>query len=114
MKVDLEKNFSILNLMGLFTVFIIFSRLETTMLAVNRSNLGLSVFVQILENINHPYAYTEVYFDSGHDQYDFEIEKRTVNLCEFFRNNHYEPPLHTFGEWTLANGMPDTEGFFFK
>lgn len=70
---------------------------------------ALSVFVQILENLNHPIAYTEVYVDSGNGQYDFEILNRTVNLCEFLRNKRYEPLLQIFyrivsegGSWPTA------------
>lgn len=65
---------------------------------------ALTVFVQILENLEHPFMHSALFFDSGKGGYDFEILNRTVNLCEFFRNTRYEPLLQIFYKILLENG----------
>lgn len=65
---------------------------------------ALTIFVEVLGDVNHPFAHTKIYVDSGNGQYDFEIMNRTVNFCEFFRSKSYEPLLQIFYKILLENG----------
>lgn len=80
-----------------------FSNLTNVNAALSPSG-ALTVIVDVLGDVNHPFAHTKIYVDSGNGQYDFEIMNRTVNFCEFFRNKGYEPLLQIFYKILLENG----------
>lgn len=57
---------------------------------------AFNIWVQILENLNQPFVHTEIYVDSGKGEIDFELLNRTIDICEFLRNQRYEPLLQIF------------------
>lgn len=65
---------------------------------------AISIFVEILENYNHPIVFVKLFIDSGTGWYDFEVMNRTVDVCQFFRNKRYEPLLQIFYKVLLESG----------
>lgn len=57
---------------------------------------AFSIWVQILEPMNQPFIHTEIFIDSGKGEFDFELLNRTVDICELFHNQGYEPLLQIF------------------
>lgn len=80
-----------------------FNRLTNINASLSPSG-ALSVFVEILEDVNHPFAHAEIYADSGTGQYDFEVINRTVDICKFFHKKRYEPLLQLVYKTISENG----------
>lgn len=52
----------------------------------------LNVYFQINEEVSHPIARAEIYFQSPENgQYNVELMNRTIDVCTFFSNKLYEP-----------------------
>lgn len=65
---------------------------------------AMTIFVEVLDEINNVFGQAEVFIDSGTGRYDFEVLNRLVDFCQFFRNKRYEPLLQIFYKIFVENG----------
>lgn len=59
-------------------------------------NNGLTLYVNILQDVQKPYLKALILLESSNGKYDLPLSNTTLNLCEFLSNRKYFPILQTF------------------